>query len=197
MKKRHLATLLILFATSFTSIAQLKHSVSITGGFARTGSGDLWGTVVEGAYSYYIGNWSFSGQIGRADFSGTRTGEVQQPGLGVVNYVPADVISTYRLADILFGYTQPFASNKMNFIARVGPSLARTARYYIDPRYVNSDYDALDLGFVLEVGAGYNVITTGTAIIDLNLKASGRNYFGTDDGFVRLSVGITCRLYNQ
>ncbi len=197
MLKRLSLTLTLITFISISSTAQLRHSVSVTGGFAYTGDGDMWGTAVEGAYTYYWSNWSVSGQIGRADFSGARTTVIGEPDLGFVNFVPADVVTTYRTADVLLGYTFPFANNRMNFIGRVGPSLGRIATYYVNPIYANNDFDVLDVGAVAEVGFGYTVIRSGTATIDLNIKASGRTYLGTHDGYGRISVGITCRLYDQ
>lgn len=175
----------------------LRHSMSITGGFAYTGSGDMYGTAVEGAYSYYFDKWSVTGQIGRADFSRVGNGTVAEPGLGIVDYVPADVFTAYRTADLLIGYTLPLAEHRLHFIARGGFSLARIGTYYIDPAWQNEDFDVLDMGALAEVGLGYTIINTCTATIDVNIKAQGRNYFNTNDGYVRLSTGITCRLYYQ
>lgn len=182
---------------SLTSLAQIQHSVSVTGGFAFTGSGDMYGTVVEGAYSYYFNRWSITGQIGRADFSGRFGNVVQEPGLGLVDFVPASRLTNYRTADLLFGYSTRLGNSRMNFITRGGASMARISSYFIGPMWGNNDYDVLDLGYLLEVGLGYEVIRTGNASIDLNLKASGRNYINTNDGYVRLSVGLTCRLYEK
>lgn len=181
---------------SFVSLAQIQHSVSVTGGFAYTGSGDMWGTAVEGAYSYYFGDWSVTGQIGRADFFRSGSGAVAEPGLGVVDFVPAERFTAYRTADLLAGYTVPFAENRLHLIVRGGASLARIGTYYIDPVWQNNDYDVLDLGAVGEIGLGFTIISSGTATIDINIKAQGRHYFNTDDGYVRPSIGITCRLYN-
>lgn len=181
--------------TSLSSKAQLQHSISVTGGFAYTGSGDMIGTVVEGAYSYYFDQWSLTGQIGRADFSGGRNGVILQPGAGFVDFVPAGRVTNYRTADLLFGYTRRFSDTRFNLITRGGASLARIGTYYIDPVLQNNDFDVLDLGYVLELGLGYEIIQTGSATIDLHLKASARNYVNTNDGYVRLAVGMTCRLY--
>lgn len=196
MLKKTLLSLLFT-TTALTSTAQLEHSVSVTGGFAYSGSGDMVGTVVEGAYSFYINQWSLTGQIGRADFSGYRNGNVLTPDQGIYDYVPAGRITNYRTADVLAGYSKSFSNRKWNLIARVGPSLARVSSYFIDPTWQNDDYDVLDIGGVAEVGIGYTVFKTGTATLDFNLKASGRKYINTNDGYVRLSAGITCRLYNQ
>ncbi len=184
-----------IFSTSV--IAQPNHSVTVSGGFATTYSNSLVGTVVEGAYSYYFGNWSLTGQIGRADFAGERTTMISRPDFGVVNYVPADIVSMYRTADLLGGYSHSLHNSKVHLIARTGPSLARTAQYFINPTLTETDYDILDVGIASELGIGYTVISSGTATIDLNLKLSARQYFSVDEGYIRLAVGITCRLYDQ